>query len=298
MNILLTGAAGQLGRAMVRALGQVHRVDALTRAELDITDDAAVLACVGARRPDVIINCAAYNHVDRAEDEPDAALAVNAFGVRALARAAGETGSTLVHYSTDFVFDGTATTPYREDDPTGPRGVYAASKLLGEWFAADARRWYVLRVESLFGGSDGPSSARSNLDRIVEAILAGHEMPVFIDRVVSPSYVDDVVRATERLVGCGAPGGLYHCVNTGLATWHEIAQEVARRLRRDSRLVPIRMADLPLKAARPRFCALSNAKLAALGIAMPTWQDAVDRHLSSRQSSVVSRRSGQSTADS
>ena len=139
---------------------------AYRRAELDISDFDAVMARVLADRPDVIINCAAYNNVDRAEDEPDKALNANAFAVRVLARAAQETGATLVHYSTDFVFDGHTDRPYIEEDPPNPQSVYAQSKLLGEWFALEAPRAFVLRVESLFGGAN----AKSSIDRIAQAV--------------------------------------------------------------------------------------------------------------------------------
>src|SRR4029077_20706647 len=125
------------------------------RADLDIADDAAVEAAMSRARPDVIVNAAAFTDVDAAEDQPVAALATNAFGVRALARAARTHGALLVHYSTDFVFDGAASAPYTEADRPNPQSTYAASKLIGEWFALDVSRAYVLRVESLFGRAPG-----------------------------------------------------------------------------------------------------------------------------------------------
>ena len=150
-RVLVTGASGQLAGAIATVFGRDSDVTALARAALDITDDRAVNDAVAAHRPDVVVNCAAYNDVDGAETEPVAALDVNAFAVRGLARAAAAAGATLVHYSSDFVFDGTASRPYTEDDRPNPQGVYAASKLLGEWFALEAGKALVLRVESLFG---------------------------------------------------------------------------------------------------------------------------------------------------
>lgn len=280
MKVLITGAAGQLGRATIDEFGSAHEVMAYTRRELDLTDHAGVLRVMVQVRPSAVINCAAYNHVDNAEDDAAAALAHNAFAVRSLARACVEHDAILVHYGSDFVFDGTATRPYTEEDRPHPRSVYALSKLLGEWFASDAPRHYVLRVESLFGGP----AAKSSVDHIIDALADGREARVFVDRTVSPSYVVDVARATRQLLERDAPAGLYHCVNSGMATWHELAQEIARAMGRRPRLVPITVGDVPLRAPRPQFCALSTAKLAAAGVVMPPWQDAIARYLTLRAS--------------
>ena len=219
MKVLVTGAAGQLGGAIVREFARGHEVVALTRQQLDLTDHAAVLAIVSDVRPSVMVNCAAYNDVDGAEADAVIALNVNAFGVQSLARAAQEGGATLVHYSSDFVFDGTATEPYQEDQRPNPQGVYATSKLLGEWFTRDAPRHYVLRVESLFGGLGvAPDSVRaaskrqSSVDRIIDAIVDRREARVFVDRVVSPML-------------CGRCGG---------------GDEDGRRAWRARRVVPLR----------------------------------------------------------
>ena len=277
-RVLVTGANGQLGAVMLRTFADAEIVG-LTRADADIADPAAVRRVIGGARPDLIINCAAYNDVDGAEDAPAAALAVNAFAVRSLARAADECGATLVHYGTDFVFDGEATVAYRETDAPGPRSTYAASKLLGEWFALDADRSYVLRVESLFGCDAGWQGRRGTLDTLVAALEQGREVRVFTDRVVSPSYLEDVAAATRHLVTTGAAPGLYHCVNSGHGTWHEVAAEAARLLGVTPRFTTMTTADVAMRAQRPRFCALDNSKLAAAGFPMPAWPDAVRRWL-------------------
>jgi dTDP-4-dehydrorhamnose reductase len=279
MRVVVTGARGQLGAAVVQNSAARHDVVALARQDLDVSDDRSVESVMARLRPDVIINCAAYNDVDGAETRPVDALDANAFAVRALAAAAESLGAVLVHYGSDFVFDGAATSPYREDDRPNPRSVYAASKLLGEWFAADATRSYVLRVESLYGRAPGAAPAKGTVAGIMNRLQAGQEATVFHDRIVSPTYVIDAARATLDLVERAAPYGVYHCVNSGRATWLELARELATQMSVEPRLVPVAMADVPLPAERPRYCALSNEKLQSVGIVMPTWQDGLRRYL-------------------
>jgi len=283
-RVLLIGAAGRLG-ATIAASYVLREVVAHTRATLDITDAEAVRLAVADVRPDVVINCAAFNDVDGAEDRPTEALAANAFAVRSLARAAEAAGAAFVHFSTDFVFDGTSDHPYGEDDEPSPRGTYAASKLLGEWFALDAPRAYVLRVESLYGAPPWWHGRQGSIDRIIDGLERGDEVTVFADRVVSPSYVQDVARAVEHLLATAAPTGLYHCVNSGHATWRELAVEIARLLNVTPRLQSVTMDAVALKAPRPRFCALDNRKLASAGFTMPSWQDSLERCLVTRQAS-------------
>jgi dTDP-4-dehydrorhamnose reductase len=287
MRVAVAGARGQLGAAIVHEFASRHVVIPLVRGDLDISDDHAVGATMERLHPDVIVNCAAYNDVDGAEDHPVEALNVNAFAVRALAGAAAATDAIFVHYSSDFVFDGTASTPYTEDDRPNPRSVYAISKLLGEWFAVDAPRWYVLRVESLFGRAPGAPPAMGSMAGLVKKLMAGEETRAFEDRTVSPTSVIDAAVATRQLVETVAPTGLYHCVNSGSCTWLELARELARQLGVEPRLIPIRLADLSLRAERPLYCALSNAKLLSAGVVMRTWQDALARYLSTVRDDVA-----------
>jgi dTDP-4-dehydrorhamnose reductase len=199
-------------------------------------------------------------------------------GVQALAGAAADAGAVFVHYSTDFVFDGLTDRPYTEADQPNPRSVYGVSKRLGEWMAADAPRHYVLRVESLFGRAPGGVS-RGSVASICARIAADDPVTVFVDRTVSPTHVMDAAAATRAIVERALPAGVYHCVNSGCCTWKELAETAARFLGRQPRLHPVTLESVKLRAIRPRYCALSNAKLASLGVTLPDWQDALRRSL-------------------
>jgi dTDP-4-dehydrorhamnose reductase len=279
MRVLVTGSGGLLGAAITREFQRSTEVVTRDHAALDVSNEPAVAAAFAEVQPNVVINCAAYNDVDGAQEAPAVALEVNAFGALALARAAKRHGASFVHFSTDFVFDGEGSAPYREEDEPNPRNVYGASKLLGDWFALGRGRSWVLRVESLFGVRAAAATRMGSLGTIVSRIRAGDDVPVFVDRTVSPSYTPDIALATRSLLERRPAPGLYHCVNSGAATWGEVATEAARLLGVPLHLRPITLETATLKAPRPRYCALSNAKLAAIGITLPTWQDALARYL-------------------
>ena len=279
MNIVVLGAAGQLGSVMVSRASRDHQTTAWARRDLDITAPEALRTALTAARPDAVINCAAFARVDEAEDAPAEAFAANAWALRDLARLSRELDFTLMHFSTDFVFDGAEPAPRRETDTANPRGVYAASKRVGEWFAGEAPRHYVLRVESLFGGP----AAKSSVDVLLDGLLAGRDVRAFQDRTVSPSFVDDVADASVALLERGAAFGFYHCVNTGATTWLELTRELARLARvSDTGITPVNMAGLSMRVPRPLHAALANDKLRGAGVPMPTWQDALARYVSTR----------------
>ena len=275
----MVGAAGQLGRAVLHELERHRHTVGLTRRDVDLSHTAEVRRRLIDLAPWAIVNCAGYNDVDGAEDHAEAALAANAFAVLTLARAAAEIGAVFVQYSSDFVFDGDHDRPYVEEDRPAPQSVYAASKLLGEWFASEAPAHYVLRVESLFGG---PGPNKSSLDRIIQAVAAGGHVRAFTDRIVTPSYACDIARATAALLRARPEPGIYHCVNTGAASWFDVALEIRGRLGTSAEIEPVRFGDVMLRARRPRYCALDNGKLARAAFAMPAWQDALERALAAR----------------
>jgi dTDP-4-dehydrorhamnose reductase len=275
--VLVVGAKGQLGAALVNRLAGTTTVVGLDVDELDVTDEPAVRRTVSGVQPGVVINCSAFNDVDGAEREPLSALRVNALAVVTLAGAAAACGATFVHYGSDFVFDGVLGDPYREEDLPSPLSVYGMSKLLGEQAATMVRRHYVLRLSSLYGGHTG----RTTVDRVVRLARAGEPVLAFTDRTVSPSYVPDVAAATLELVARGAPSGLYHCGSTGWCTWSELASYILARLGCLDLLQAAPVLASRFQAIRPRHCALQNVALAREGIFTRHWRDALDHYLDS-----------------
>jgi dTDP-4-dehydrorhamnose reductase len=280
VQVVVLGAGGQLAVAIRRVFGGCADVMAFDRQELDITDAERVRALM-PNRADVVINCAAYNAVDAAEERPDLAMSINRDAVRTLAEAAERIGATFVHYSSDFVFDGEAEAPYTEDDRTNPISEYGRSKAAGERAAAASSHHYILRLASVFGGSVGEGRGGvTTIDRMIASTRAGEEVLAFVDRTVTPSYTFDVARATRELVTRRAPFGIYHCVASEPTTWADVADEIARALSVESRVRRVLTRDMASRGARrPRNCALLNAKLANAGFQMPTWRDAIARHI-------------------
>jgi dTDP-4-dehydrorhamnose reductase len=277
-SVLLAGAGAQLGSALIARLAPVCALTPLGHAELDVTSARAVDDAVAAVQPAVVVNCASFNDVDGAEREAATALAVNGLAVGHLADACARTGAILVHYSTDFVFD-PAEDPglLAEDAAVAPRSLYAQSKLLGEILARRAPRHYVFRVASLFGGA----RRKSSVDKLAASLVAGTPVRAFANRTVTPSYVVDLADALAATLGGTVPFGTYHCVNTGKATWLEVARAMATALGRDHEglVEPSTFDPTAWPARRPTYPALSNAALAAQGVVLPTWQDAIARYV-------------------
>ncbi len=280
-RIMVTGAAGQLGSTVVTRLSATCDVFAFTRAALDLADAPAVLAAMTTCSPNVVINCAAYNDVEAAEDAAAAALSGNALAVQALARAAAATGATLIHYGTDFVFDGTADRPYVETDACRPLSTYGMSKLLGEWFALEAPGAYVLRVESLFGGQSGQEQHRQDHRRHPRRpagprLRGSHGDAELCGR---RGFGDRTDHSPHRRSSCARRLPLRQQRRHDLARHRRGDRAPARR---DAELIPVKSTEVKLKAKRPVYCALSNEKLKDAGIVMPTWQEALGRYIGSR----------------
>jgi dTDP-4-dehydrorhamnose reductase len=283
MRIVVLGANGQLGAAVSdRARARGHETVRLTRPAVDVTDADRTTRTLVDLRPDAIVNCTADNAVDAAELDLAHPFALNMLAVRTLARVSLETGAALVHYSTDFVFDGRTDRPYQEQDPPRPLNVFGRTKLMGEAMALMAPRAYVLRLASLFGRSPEGPAPRGTIAALTRTITAGDPVHAISDRMVSPTSVLDAARATLDLLERTAAPGTYHCVSSGYCSWLELAEYLAGLLQVPARIVPVRSADVVLPAARPLFAALSNGKLREAGILMPGWKIALYDAVSSR----------------
>ncbi len=275
MRALVVGSAGQLGRELVALLGP-DVAWAGDRAELDVTDPAAVEALVERVRPDVVWNATAWNRVDAAEAEPDAAFAVNAHGPAHLARAARDASALLVHYSTDYVFDGASSRPYREDDPPHPLSVYGASKLEGERLVAAAGGAHlVVRTSGVLGRGGSEQKGGSFVERIVAQARAGKPLRVVADQVFAPTSAVDLAAASVALVRSGARG-LVHVTNAGSCSWHELALAALAAAGLQAPVEPISLADLRLPARRPAYSVLDTARARALGLPpLRSWREAL-----------------------
>ena len=258
------GARGTLGSALAPTLERAgwRLAAAVGRAECDITDAGAVRELIARARPTVVFNAAAYTDVDRAESEPEAAQAVNAVAAENIAAAAATAGAAVMHYSTDFVFDGTASRPYDERDPPSPQGKYAQSKADGDRRVAAANpRHFIVRVGCLYGrgGRNFPST-------IVRRLRAGESIRADRDRQGSPTWVRDVAAVSTALAAT-EHYGLYHCTAQGAATWVDFARLAAELVGAPAeRVQAVAYADLKLKAPRPLRAVLDNRALREAGI--------------------------------
>lgn len=284
MKIAVLGAHGQLGRDLCPRLA--GEVVPLTRADVDLGRPETITPALESLRPAVLVNCAAYNFVDKAEAEPDAAFAVNAWGVRALARACKAAGCKLVHFSTDYVFglDTSRTTPLTENDPPGPVSVYGLSKLAGEYLVrAAAPGNLVVRTCGLYGVWGSGGKGGNFVETMLRVAGQGKPLRVVNDQRCTPSYTADVADAAAALIRTGA-AGLFHVTDGGSCSWYEFAADILRQAGVKAELTPITSAEFGAAADRPRYSVLSTAKLATIGVPAPrSWPEALTAYLAERK---------------
>jgi dTDP-4-dehydrorhamnose reductase len=267
VRVLVTGAAGQLGRSLHAPLAQ-HDVTAYTRAELDITKLDAVRAAVDAVKPDLVINAAAYNRVDDAEADATDAYRGNALAPRNLALATAERGLPVVHVSTDYVFDGRGTRPYHEFDTTNPQSAYGRSKLAGEQAVREINpRHYVVRTAWVYH-HQGP-----NFPHTMLSLASRPEVRVVDDQVGSPTYAPHLAQAIARLIETGA-FGTYHFAGAGEVSWYGLTCRLYALRGIRTQVVPVTSAEFVRPAPRPHYSVLTT--LQEPRIVLPPWQDALE----------------------
>jgi len=286
MKVWLVGAKGMLGQAVSRALGATGVEYTATDAEVDFTDAAVVASYVERERPDWIVNCAAYTAVDQAEDEESLALRLNAAGPANLAAAAANTGASLLHISTDYVFDGTLDRPYREDDEPAPESAYGRTKLAGEEAVrSHLDRHVIIRTAWLYG-----HGGKNFVETMLRLMEERDELTIVDDQLGSPTNADDLAAAITRVVTHEAPTyGTFHFSGAGECSWYGFASEIYRQgresglLTRECTLTPVTSDQFPQKAKRPANSRLSKERIGeAYGVVPEPWQESLRRYLTER----------------
>jgi dTDP-4-dehydrorhamnose reductase len=277
MRLLVTGAGGMLGRAVVDAARRRgHDVRAATRADLDVTAEAAVRAALLDWRPGGVVNCAAYTDVDGAETDRATATAINATGAGVVAAAAAAAGATIVHLSTDYVFDGSKREPWLESDPPAPLGAYGESKLAGELAVARANPAHaIVRTSWLFG-----AGGRNFVDTMLALAAQRDEVAVVCDQIGCPTWTVHLAGVLVALAEDPGEAGIRHVAGAGACSWNELAHEVFRLAGVDCQVLPATSADFPRPARRPAYSVLGSERADA--IALPPWREGLAEYLATQ----------------
>jgi len=276
MKLLITGADGQLGKEFRKTAGQYgHEIIALNREQLDISNLDKVRETVSQHSPDIILNCAAYNFVDEAEDDFDAAYTVNTTGVRNLVFSCMKKNILLVHYSTDYVFDGSKEDFYTEEDEAFPINNYGRTKLLGEEFICeDLNDFLLFRVSWVFG-----EGKQNFFYKLSEWTKKNRVLKIVCDQISVPTYTEDIVSLTMFALNRRLRG-IYHLTNSGYASRYEVARYFIEHLGLDNLVLPVTSDYFNLRASRPYFSAMSNLKLSKeLNVEIPDWRLGVNRYI-------------------
>lgn len=275
MRILLIGSEGQLARDLAISLSR-HELVLRSHRELEVRDDIAVQQVVTAVAPECIINTAAYHRVDECEDRPEFAFAVNAVGGYNVARAAEASGAKLVHFSTDFVFDGKKHSPYTEADRPNPQSVYAMSKWTGERLVERyCEKHYVIRTCGLYGAGGSASKGGNFVRSILRAAEKGKPLRVVADQIVTPTSTADLADRVSQLLEHKSYG-VYHMTNAGECSWFDFAKEALRLAGVAAKVTAVSSEEYGAKAQRPAYSVLDNTRMRALGIEeFRPWQSAL-----------------------
>lgn len=283
MKILLIGKNGQLGQALNSVLlEKKHTVASYSHSELDVENKRDLSKTVNFFKPNVVINASAYHLLSACEENPARAFAINAVAVKNLAEICKKRETILVHYSTDYVFDGISGKPYVEEDAPGPLQVYGISKYAGEIFALQYNpNSIVIRTCGVYGGKKGSREKSGNfILTILDQIKNKKILEVSSEQIVSPTYANHLAKATVLLLSKKPNRGIYHLVNEGHCSWAAFAEEIVRVGKGKAKIIPVDRSGVSGGARRPLFSALSNTKAKKMGVVLPSWKSGLLDYIS------------------
>ena len=287
MKVAVIGANGQLGTDLQDVFSAEHEVIGLNHSDIEITNIDSVRSVLSSAKPDIVLNTAAYHIVPEAEKYPDKAFQINGTGVLNLARVCQDLRIKLVHYSTDYVFDGKKQKPYTEDDRPNPLNVYATTKLSGEYFVRNyCDKSYVIRVSGIYGKVPCRAKGGNFITTILKLAKEKPEVRVVNDEILTPTPTYHIGKNTAELIKTDA-FGLYHMTCEGECSWYEFARVLWEALQLETPLYPARVNDFPQVVKRPFYSVLENKNLNKLGInEMPEWQEALKQFLVTENQSL------------
>lgn len=276
MHIAVIGSNGQLGTDISRLMQKNHKISALTHQDVEIADIESVSRVLKDLRPDVVINTAAYHHLPLCEDNPELAFRINGLGAMNLAKVADELGAVLVHYSTDYVFDGKKRQPYLESDRTNPLNIYALTKLDGEILVKNnTRRHFVLRISGIYGKTVSRAKGKNFITMIQQLAREKDVVKVVDDEILTPTPVSAIAMNTEKLLETEAYG-LYHMTCEGACSWFDFAGVIFEELHLKTPLISCKSSEFPVSVKRPFYSVLENKKLTSINLNfMPHWKAAL-----------------------
>jgi dTDP-4-dehydrorhamnose reductase len=281
MKLLIIGSTGQLGHDFVNQAGHAgYGITPIDYPQIDIRDKSSVESCVSGARPDVIVNCAAFTAVDDCETMPDKAFALNAAGCGVLAEVAKKHSAALVHFSTDYVFDGQASTPYTENSPTAPQSVYGKSKLRGEEIITELHDdVMIFRIAWLYG-LHGNNFVKTIRRVALSCVQENRPLKVVNDQIGSPTWTISVVRQVFAMLD-RRERGIFHCTSEGFCSWFDFAKEIVAAAGINADIKPCTTEEFPRPAPRPRYSVMENTRLKSIGVnIMPDWRDGFKEFLS------------------
>jgi dTDP-4-dehydrorhamnose reductase len=278
MRIAVIGSTGQLGTDLMKALQSDHEVIGFMHKDLEVSDYNSCLK-LKEQHPDVVINTAAFHKTDQCEDELIKTFSVNAIGARNVTMISKEIEAVTVFISTDYVFDGNKKEPYTEDEPASPINTYGISKLAGELYTKQNPKHYIARVASLFGKAGASGKGGNFVETMITKARNGEVISVVDDMWMSPTYTKDAAGMLKRIVEMELPFGTYHMANQGYCTWFQFAQETFKITGLNPTLKPIKTHQLQVKASKPLFSALEDARLSKYGLQMREWRTALLEYL-------------------